>query len=345
MLVPQLVSETSTDFNRAYGQYTDYFQLPPLPNCRPPPRHEILPCPHHARHIVVSAATASWTFGGKFNEEFEDGRKMEVYRKKPMYDMARAGFEALFKLTEKDVKYVDERVEGFLNKTMAASGKTEDNGMVIGVHVRHGDRHPLEFQYSDSYIPLEKYSETAMDTLHDRYNSSGPNGEENLMAEMKSLMVVSSDDPDVYTSGEFSHASRAQDVILLAAKKGGAAPRQDIPGSMFKRFIDESIGWEGGFFAPMFWTLGRSSAAPGAIVEKPNTKLPATAEAHRLRELVGRAYLLDLSVLGTASDVVVCGVSATGCRLLAVMMGWEKAIDKKSWVNIDGMFEWRGISW
>lgn len=334
-----------TDFTRAYGKYTDYFKPPPLPSCRPPPRHEILPCPHHARHLVVSAATAPWTFGANFNDEFEDPRKMEVFRQKPMFDMARNGYENLFKLTDHDTKYVDERIDGFLNKTVAASGMDAESGIVIGIHVRHGDVHPLEYQYQDSYLPLEKYGEAARDLLHDRFNSSGPGGGEDLMAEMKSIFVVASDDPEVYTSGEFSHAYRAQDVILLASKKGETTPRQDIPGSMFKRFIDETVGWEGGFFAPMFWTLGRTSAAPGAVVEKPNTMLPPTAEAHRLRELVGRAYLLDLSILGQSTDFVVCGVSAMGCKLLAVMMGWERAIESKSWVNIDGQFDWKGVPW
>jgi len=28
-----------------------------------------------------------------------------------------------------------------------------------------------------------------------------------------------------------------------------------------------------------------------------------------------------------------------------VMMGWEKAIVKGGWVNVDGDFDWRGVSW
>jgi hypothetical protein len=315
-----------------------------MPNCRPPPRHEILPCPHHARHIVVSAATARWTFGAAFNEEFEDAHKMEVYRQKPMFDMARAGYEALFTLQDVDAKYVLERENQLFNKTVPMPGQKE-NGLIIGIHVRRGDVHPMEYQYSDSYIPLEKYSDTARGVLHTYFNNSGPGGEENMMAEMKSIMVLASDDPEVYTSDEFSHAARAQEQIRLASKTGIQEPRQDIAGSMFKRFIDETVGWEGGFYSAMFWSLGRSSASPAAVVEPVNTKLPATAEAHRLRELVGRAYLMDLAVLGQLSDAVVCGVSSTGCKLLAVMMGWEQAIDRHAWVNVDGMFDWRGVAW
>ena len=54
---------------------------------------------------------------------------------------------------------------------------------------------------------------------------------------------------------------------------------------------------------------------------------------------------MDLAVLGKASDRLVCTVSSMGCKLLAVMMGWEAAIEQGKWVNIDGDFEWRGVDW
>ena len=55
--------------------------------------------------------------------------------------------------------------------------------------------------------------------------------------------------------------------------------------------------------------------------------------------------MMDLAVLGKASDRLVCTVSSMGCKLLAVMMGWEAAIEQGKWVNIDGDFEWRGVDW
>jgi hypothetical protein len=302
----------------------------------------MLPCPHHARHLVVSAATNSYTFGGAFNEYFEDPRKMEVFRQKPIFSLARQGYEALFSLQNEDSDYVNKRVKELRSKTKI-SAPEKGSGMVIGIHVRHGDRRPYEFQYKDSYIPLDVYTDEAREKLHQAFNGSGAGGGENTMAEMKSIMVVASDDPDVYESEELSHASRAQERIRLAsktklqsAKPSGANPR---------KFIDETVGWEGGFFAGMFWSLGRPSSVPVTAVDKPDTKLPPTQEALRLRELVGRAYLMDLAVLGQASDRIVCTVSATGCRLLAVMMGWEKAIVKGGWKNVDGDFDWRGVSW
>lgn len=328
---------------RAYGKFTNFFKPPPVPDCRPPPRHEMLPCPHHVRHLVISAATRRWSFGGAFNEHFEDPRKMEVYRQKPIFQLVRAGYEALFHLTESDSSYVQSRRMELLTKTVHVPPQTQD-GLIIGVHVRHGDRHPLEFQYSDSYIPLDRYTDEARDLLHTAFNSSTPNGEENTMAEMRSIIVVASDDPDVYDSEEFSHASRAQELIRLASRSVIATPiPEPIENSLFKRFIEESVGWEGGFFAGMFWSLGRSDTTPTS--DPPNLKLQPTAEATRLRELVGRAYLMDLAVLGNASDAVVCTVSSMGCKLLAVMMGWEKSIENKRWLNIDGEFEWRSVSW
>ncbi|KAF7960611.1 hypothetical protein EAE96_000287 [Botrytis aclada] len=332
------------DSRWAYGKYTTFFKPPPTPKCRPPPRHEMLPCPHHARHLVVSAATATHILGGSFNDYFEDARKMEVYRQKPIFEMARLGYEALFHLSEDDNKYVDSRAAEFSAKSKLHPS-IQESGIVIGIHVRHGDRRPYEFQYKDSYIPLTVYSDKAHMLINEKFNHSLPNGGHDTLAKMASPLVIASDDPDVYDSEEFKDVSRAQEQIRLASKNAldAAAPKPNTPGP--RKFVDDTVGWEGGFYAGMFWSLGKPSGTPKTAVETPDTTLPPTTEALRLRELVGRAYLMDLAVLGKASDKIVCTVSATGCRLLAVMMGWEKAIDQGGFVNVDGNFNWRGVAW
>lgn len=260
---------------------------------------------------------------------------MEVYRLKPIFQFARQGYEALFKLSSADDDYVSGRVDVLKNQTEIPAPK-EGNGMIIGLHVRRGDRHPYEFQYSDSYVPLDRYSDKARELLQTAYKSGSS---ENMAAEMHSLMVVASDDPDVYYSEEFSHAARAQEFIALASKSPSSTPASGDHAPI-RRFVEEAVGWEGGFFSGMFWSLGRTSV-PGTAT----THVPPTEAALHLRELVGRAYLLDLAVLGRVSDKLVCTVSAMGCRLLGVMMGWDRAIVEKGWVNIDGDFDWRGVSW
>lgn len=348
---------------RAYGNYKSYFRPPPVPSCRPPPRHEVVPCPHHARHLLVSSSTAAWTFGGQFNEEFENPKKMEVFRQEPIFQLARVGYEALFHLSTSDAVYVASRVASFRKQTSLTmnvnneeDAQNESNGLLIGIQIRHGDRHPLEFQYSDAYIPTDTYANTAREVLYQHFNNSATNGEEDLMAEMKSLMLIASDDPTVYESIEFSHSPRAQDLIDLKSVVSTGTPHPPALQSsvddhdeadMFKRFVESPVGWEGGFFAGMFWSLGRTTpsgagkAGEGAMSAS-ETQL--SSETIRLRELVGRSYLLDLAVLAS-SDRIVCAVSAGGCKLLAVMMGWERAIVNKEWINVDGDFEWRGIRW
>lgn len=304
----------------------------------------MLPCPHHARHLLVSAATASYVFGGAFNEQYENARKMEVYRLQPIFQFAREGYEALFKLTIEDEAYVDNRISEIQAKAVLP-GEGGTNGMVVGVHVRHGDRRPFEFQYKDSYVPLDRYSDKARELVHSTFNTSSSNPTQNSEAEAHSLTIVASDDPDVYTSEEFSDTMPAQEAIRLAAKQHLPTDESYSGNTGMRNFVDSPVGWEGGFFSPMFWSLGKPNSVPATAVEAPDIKLPPTAEALRLRELVGRAYLLDLAVLGQVSDKIVCTVSSTGCRLLAVMLGWEKAIEKGGFVNVDGEFPWRGISW
>lgn len=269
---------------------------------------------------------------------------MEVYRQKPIFEMARLGYRALFRLSGDDSEYVDRRAAEFTTKT-TLDPVDQESGIVVGIHVRRGDRRPYEFQYKDSYIPLTVYNDKAHMLLDEKYNHSLPNGGHDVLAQMASAIVIASDDPDVYDSEEFKEVSRAQEKIRLASKNAleAAAPKPNTPGP--RKFVDDTVGWEGGFYAGMFWSLGKPSGTPKTAVETPDTTLPITAEALRLRELVGRAYLMDLAVLGKASDKIICTVSSTGCRLLAVMMGWKKAIEEGGFVNVDGNFEWRGVAW
>lgn len=326
------------DSRWAYGKYTDIFEEPPTTGCSPPPRHEMVPCPHQARHLVVSAATARETFGNSFNAEYEKPRRNDVSRERPMYDLARAGFEALFHLNSEDEPYVTSRVKELRLKSKVSTGKVD--GTVVGVHVRHGDLHPYEYQYNGAYIPLNIYVEKAREILEAKYNDSrSASGDDIAAVKQHSFMVVASDDPMVYESEEFSSSARAQEQIKLASKQ---KVHQEAPNKrVMHKFVDEAFGWEGGFFATMFWNLGRPSHVADAA---PQTTFEPSAETMRLRGLIGRAYVMDLAVLGQASDVVICTMSAMACRLLAVIMGWEKSMDERKWVNIDGHYQWTPLS-
>ncbi|KAI9849055.1 MAG: hypothetical protein M1838_000309 [Thelocarpon superellum] len=316
------------DTNWAYGKWSTYFTSIPVPSCRPPPRTQIVPCPHHARHLLVSMATTSLTFGHAFHDAFEDARGMEVQRQRPIFGLMRQGYEALFHLRHDDEAWALKRKE----ELHALRAK----GSVVGIHVRHGDRHPLEFQYQRSYIPLDRYAAAAKDLLQSKPNSTAATHME---------ILVASDDSDVYTSEEFSRTSRAQDRIVLASKAAiHAAHPQVAPSGPFRPGLDENIGWEGGFFQALFWSLGSAPSSSANAAQQGNVEAPSPL-ALRLRELVGRTYLLDLKVLGEDTDGVVCGVSATGCKLLAVMMGWDKAMVAHRWKNIDGDFDWNGLVW
>ncbi|KAI1390153.1 uncharacterized protein F4822DRAFT_401019 [Hypoxylon trugodes] len=329
------------DSRWAYGEYTDIFKAPPMPECNPPPRHEMLPCPHNARHLVVSAATASETFGKSFNAEYENAHRSSVDRDRSIYNLARVGYEALFHLNDEDQPYVEHRIKELRTMAKVTEGGYND-GMVVGIHIRHGDLHPYEYQYNGAYVPLNVYAQRSKELVEDYHNFSTPLGGEDKVAKQHSFSILASDDPDVYETEEFSRAIRAQEQIKLASKEH---VQKEAPNkSVMHKFVEEAFGWEGGFFATMFWNLGRSTLNNANAADELQTTLKPSAETMRLRMLIGRAYMMDLAVLGQASDSVICTMSAMGCRLLAVIMGWEKAMEQGRWVNIDGDFQWTALA-
>lgn len=326
------------DSQWAYGTYTDIFAVPPTQKCRPPPRHHMIPCPAEASHLVVSSATAPEMLPAllaKAKVKQEDSRRM--------FDLARSGYQALFKLNYEDGGYVESRVWEL--QSTAKAGKTSStDAPIVGLHVRHGDRHPLEYQYRDTYIPGEVFLGKAQDIIDEHFNQT-QSGD----VERHAITLLASDDPMVQQEAEMSAVYLAQERIQLASKDVIEEVNDDP--NVLHRFVDETFGWEGGFFAPMFWNLGvtrhnnaadaPNGASSQGIDTRPKTK--PSEQTVKLRSFIGRAYMMDLAVLAGASDKVVCAVSATGCRLLAVMLGWEDGIVGGRWVNIDGEYPWRGL--
>ncbi|KAL1845604.1 hypothetical protein Plec18170_009674 [Paecilomyces lecythidis] len=340
------------DTNWAYGNYTSYFQLPPEPGCLPPPPRERVPCPHEAHHLVVSMATAPWIFGDSFQKQFEDRSKTGVERQKHIFSLLRTGYESLFRLDDEDASYLQSRVNELKSAVQANGGKQ------VGIHVRRGDLHPREFQYRDSYIPLEQYADAAGRMLES--SLSRHHGKHSIdEARAASKLILASDDPDIYESSELSDAEKAQHLISLATKK--TLDKASASQGQGQKSIDDNIGWEGGFFKDMFWSLGSSytrRAGPPASkrhlghmhvqeqmsISDNHHHAARNENALYLRKFIGRAYLLDLAVLGQ-TDMVVCGVSSMTCRLLAVIMGWDRAIKTSAWQNIDGSGHWNGMFW
>jgi len=316
------------DSRWAYGKYADIFKLPSTA-CSAPPRQEIVPCPRQARHLIASSETAAELFSSAHRGPISPDRS-----RREAFALARQGHDALFHLIDEDAEYVDHRARELMAKRMVP--KNKGAGVAVGAHIRRGDKHPLEFQYHDSYIPLSKYAEAAQLIIESKL---GSHAEPSSPARQHSFLVLASDDPTVYESEELADSIPAQDRIKLANQH---AKQPAIPDRKFMRkFVAENVGWEGGFFAPMFWSLGVSStsAVPTGVGSE------TSAETLRLRSLVGRAYLMDLAVLADASDAVVCTASAAGCRLLAIMMGWESAMERGNWVNVDGGSSWMGVEW
>uniref|UniRef100_A0A093UVE1 Uncharacterized protein n=1 Tax=Talaromyces marneffei PM1 TaxID=1077442 RepID=A0A093UVE1_TALMA len=336
------------DTNWAYGKFSKYFKSPPKPMCRQPPPAFRLPCPLQARHLVVSSSNAPWIFGDTFKEYFKSPFAASEAQQKVIFEMARSGYEALFHLIGDDATYFQSSIQR-LNRDVRSKG-----GIAIGIHVRHGDSHPLEPQYKASHIPLDRYAKRVSTIFHAHLQQAHGDTALSQSMALHSKVMLASDDPEVYTSFELGGAERAQNYIALASKSALDAARNE-------GLSNENIGWEGGFFQDMFWSLGVEASDYSELggpfpsnrgPTEPKTlsvdsvaeqrHLRPSKESLQLREWIARAYLLDVAVLGQ-SDRVICGLSSASCRLLAVMMGWNKAVTHKSWQNIDGNWHWSFI--
>ncbi|KAI9892912.1 MAG: hypothetical protein M1814_001071 [Vezdaea aestivalis] len=306
------------DSNWAYGKYTTYFSAPPPLPCRRPSTHHILPCPRQARHLLVSSATALWSFSSStpHTSLLPSRPSLEPH----LYTLARTGYTALFHLQPSDASYASTRLST-LRSTLHPTPSSAP-GLLVGLHIRRGDRHPLEYQYAHSYIPLDSYLSSARSLIQETYNGTA---HPSLLAQQTaSKLVIASDDPDLRSAGELqaAGAQNAQTLILLASKAAlDAAARA---AGKEKTWVDSTVGWEGGFYRDIFFSLG--GGAQGGM---------------QLREYVARAYLLDLAVVGGA-DRVVCAVSAAGCRVLGVMMGWDR-VRGGEWRNVDGEGGWDAL--
>ncbi|KAL6869271.1 hypothetical protein ACO1O0_000595 [Amphichorda felina] len=311
----------------------------------------MLPCPFHAQHLVVSGMTAKDIFPSLLAKHYRKAGTGDQIR--DLWRLAHTGFESLFSLNQADQAYVESRVLEL--KDMSKNSVTAPDAPIIGLHVRRGDRHPLEYQYRETYIPAEVFHENAQKIAdaHSAWRST-PLLAESQPGKNEPIVLLASDDPTVHDEPDFATSTIVtQERIRLASKE---AIRQANPHhALLHRFVEEAFGWEGGFFAPMFWNLGvkrknNAANAPdgvdaGEFNEEARLMAPPSEQTLKLRSLVGRAYMMDLAVLAGASDGVVCTVSAMGCRLLGVMMEWEKGVGGQGWVNVDGAYGWAGIDW
>ncbi|TQV96853.1 hypothetical protein V2A60_000512 [Cordyceps javanica] len=330
------------DSRWAYGTYTDIFQVPPLPNCQPPPRHHILPCPAEARHLVISNTNAKDilpTLVANIESEHK------ISETQQLFNLARAGYLDTFKLNKGDETYTEKRIHEFVTKAQARA-ISSTSAPIIGLHIRHGDRHPLEFQYKDTYIPTEVYFDKARTLIDEHYNETASTTHKDAR---DSVTLLASDDPHTYQEDVLSSLLPAQDRIQLASKDNIDDANNDP--HMLHRFVEDTFGWEGGFFAGIFWHLGSESkdnsanapaASPYLSETRAVSRMRPSQQTLKLRSLLGRAYMMDLAVLSGAGDKVVCAVSAMGCRILGVMMGWD-AIETGTWINVDGNYGWRGL--
>lgn len=293
----------------------------------------MVPFPKGARHLVVSATSWSWTVGNLGHRRF-DVRKSGREHERALFTLARRGFSDLFHLKPEDQDFVNQRMSAIRSEAAGA-----DDLPVVGVHVRRGDLHPRDWIYSRDYLPYERYTEAVLEIMQrSRSRDSIDPGSDKKMP-----VLVMSDDPDTIVQPDLLgpladnnyDVQLAQSRIILASQRSlehKVAVQQE---SGFFKHVDEASGWEGGFFASLFNGLGKAPTGDSTIDDGTTPNEGITD----LKRLVGKSYVLDLAVTGR-SDAVVCAVSSSTCRVLGVMMGWDKVNHGSSWVNVDDGQRW-----
>ncbi|KAK6337859.1 hypothetical protein TWF696_001337 [Orbilia brochopaga] len=305
-----------------YGDIRRYLAIPPPSTaCAPPPMSSRLSCPRNTAHKLITPATFSSAFGHAFENEFEDARAMEVMRQKPIFSLLRAGFDA--------VPLASGIRDAVLAHVVAIDVFDKD---VVAVQVRRGDRNAKEWWYHQGYIPVQRYMAVSRNdtTAYDRrFELAAAEGGEDGEAGKKDVWQKEYFLPEY---PEFlEEADRPVRVIASDASDVFEQPEVKeclgVAGGCVKAQGNTAVGSPGGFWAEDV----------------------AGLDAGERGEVAG-AYLVDFgvlveSVVRARDGWVVCGYSGDMCRMLAVGMGWEAAIEKGHWVNIDGDFDWFGMRW
>jgi len=60
---------------------------------------------------------------------------------------------------------------------------------------------------------------------------------------------------------------------------------------------------------------------------------------------LAREYFRDVKILGETTEKLFCGGNGNTCRVMAVVMGWQKAVEEEGWVNVDDGRGWFGVDW
>ncbi|PWW76184.1 hypothetical protein C7212DRAFT_24825, partial [Tuber magnatum] len=178
------------DSNWSWGTYATYF-LPRKPSCRPPPPNLVVPCMNQAPHLLVAHSTTSETFGHAFTDFFEDARKMGVQRQHKIFALARSGYEALLRLR---LSPADEEAVEVRKKQLEGEAGSKK---VLAVQIRRGDGKDKAFEWRKTgHVPVSHYADLAS-------SASATAGD-------NTTILLSSDDPEMYTLTEFAGYTPAQ---------------------------------------------------------------------------------------------------------------------------------------
>jgi len=196
-----------------------------------------------------------------------------------------------------------------ISETVAARVKAlgvDEHSKVVAVQIRRGDKLAKEWKYHDGYIPLERY----------------------LSVSANQTVFVKEIRKNFFLPASNSSASSTDLVRIVSS--------------------DDAELWENPVVQSDKGIVRTQTGVVGHNGGMYNEDLLEMSD-EEIRQLAVD-YFVDFGVLTESLRVAedgwaVCTSGADLCRMLAVGMGWDSAIEKGHWINIDGDFDWFGIRW
>lgn len=287
------------------GEWTDYFQ--DVRKTQPGPEPGCLPPPPN--ELVACPRTARHWIVTQRTAKFHFGHGFsEHYEDAYQSDLSRQ--KPIYDHAAVSLKETILPSDS-LRQELTQIRRLHANKPYVGMHIRHGDRYPANQKWRDDYVPITEYVKATLEAWR-ILRASHPREAEDAH-------------PSVYVATD-SYAA-FQDHLALSP-----APH-NVWGLHAAANSNAERKW-------------RWMASPHGYVQRVFMGRKIRPEE---RKRWTQGMVLDFAMLSgawleegeRAPGAVICTFTSNVCKMAAVSLGWERAFDRKLWMDVD----WQGDLW